>query len=113
MAVSVLRRKRFFSGTLGTTANTVVFTAGTAPADGAAKATFTFTLANKTSSAATATVQVTSSQINIVNAISIAGNDTYVHGVAVDLMGGETLLAWSNTSSAIDMCAMGFEASDS
>ena len=115
MAVAVLRRARLYSGTLGTSANTAIYTAGSAPADGSAKVTFRFTICNKTASAATATLGLGTTSTPtafILNGYSVAANDTLVMDVSFDLMGTEVLSAWAGTGSALDINVTGVVASD-
>jgi len=115
--MAIGRRKRFYSGTLSTTLTTALVTAGSAPSDGSAKASFHFTVANKTGSAANVTLAVADSGGSVLayllNTFPIPANDTYVHSDTVDLMGGEKLIGGAGTGSALDLNVTGVEAADS
>lgn len=114
--LSVARRKRLYTGTLGAVANTVVYTAPTAPTDGSAAATFIFTACNKTNGAITVNMGVDNGstlQGYLYNAYSIPANDTLVHGIDIDLMGGERIQAWASSGVSIDLNITGIEVKDS
>lgn len=114
--MAIGRRKRFYSGTLGTSVADLV-TAGTAPTDGSAKASFHFTVANKTGTAANVTLAVANNASTVLayllHTFPIPAYDAYVHSETVDLLGGEKLVGFAGTASALDLNVMGVEASDS
>jgi len=94
--------KRFYKGTVGTTASTVY----TVPASTSAIVS-NIVLINKTGSAATVTVTVAG--IEIVASYSVAANDTVVIDLSLFMNTGETITVQAGTANAINIYISGVE----